>query len=451
MRTLRFLRALALASSAALAFVPLAGCPAPDPPKAPVAKPPSEEEARDALEAAKAKGDIDALFSVHNKYEKFPSGKKALRLAVRKLLEEALDFAEKCDLSKAAGDLASVAPYTADDAAINTAYDETKARVDGEEQHCALVKMDEDVKRAEEKWDWPRAFNRIATEKSVDDTKLLTKRRVELLGRYSKFLDDTLKMIVSKKSVAGVVDDKKDEWDASTDPSKLPPEVGVELAKRADAIAGVMLVFDKLEGGQLVDPPVRYWTFGKARPRRTDTPGIVGQSEMANGISFHVVARGKMGDVTLLCWGQAEGTVLQRLASIKALVVDVDAKTYDTNTALPDQLVGARVLAPVVAGGDILTPSVVLSEINGAIQVLPVSSSIKKLTTPKINTKKEQLRGLVLPPGTPVMVLAGTQWKKAEVADAPEEDRVMVKINGFETPVSIGDVRVKRSDLPKAE
>ena len=451
MRTLRFLRALALASFSALALVPLAGCPAPDPPKTPVAKPPSEDEARDALEAAKAKGDVDSLFTVHNKYEKFPSGKKALRLAVRKLLEEALDVAEKCDLAKAAGDLAAVAPYTADDAAINTAYDETKARVDGEEEHCALVKMDDDVKRAEEKWEWPRAFNRIATEKSVGDTKALTKRRVELLARYTKFLDDTLKAIVAKKSLADVVGDKKDGWTDSTDPSKLPPEVGVELAKRADAIAGVTLVFDKLEGGQLVDPPVRYWTFGKARPRRTDTPGIVGQTEMANGISFHAVARGKMGDVNLLCWGQSEGTVLQRLASIKALVVDLDAKTYDTNTALPDQLVGARVLAPVTAGSELLTPSLVLSEINGTIQVVPVSSSLKKLNAPKINAKKDQLRGLVLPPGTPVLVLAGTQWKKAEVADAPEEDRVLVKINGFETPVSIGDVRVKRSDLPKPE
>jgi hypothetical protein len=313
--------------------------------------------------------------------------------------------------------------------------------------------MDDDVKRAEQSWDWPRAFNRIATEKSIDDAKLLTKRRVELLARYGKFLDDTLKMIVSKKSVAAVVDDKKDEWVNSTDPSKLPPEVGVELAKRADAINGVMLVFDKLEGGQLIDPPIRYWTFGKARPRRTDTPSLVGTTEMANGISFHAVAKGKAGDVTLLCWGQSEGTVLQRLASIKALIVDVDAKTYDTNTALPDQLVGARVLAPVIAGaGDVLTPSVVLTIApNGAIQVIPVSSSLKKLNAPKINTKKEQLRGLVLPPGTPVMVMAGGQWKKAEIADAPEEDRVMVKINGFETPVSIGDVRVKKSDLPKVE
>ena len=452
MRPLRFLRVLsALVSLAAATVGPLTGCPAPDPPKAPVDKPPSEDEAREALEAAKTKG-VDALFAVHNKYEKFPSGKKALRLAVRKLLEEALDRAEKCDLAKAAGNLAAVAPYTADDASINTAYDETKARVDGEEQHCAIVKMDDDVKKAEQGWDWPRAFNRIATEKAVEDTKLLTKRRVELLARYTKFLDDTLKMIVSKKSVANVVDDKKEEWEASTDPSKLPPEVGVELGKRAEAIAGVMLVFDKLEGGQLVDPPIRYWTFGKARPRRTDTPGLLGTTEMANGISFHAVARGKVGDVTLLCWGQAEGTVLQRLASIKALVVDVDAKTYDTNTALPDQLVGARVLAPVIAGGDILTPSVVLSVApTGAIQVIPVSSALKKLTLPKINAKKEQLRGLVLPPGTPVQVLAGGQWKKAEVADAPEEDRVLVKINGFETPVSIGDVRVKRADLPKSE
>ncbi len=437
-----------------LAALPLlSACPAPEAPKAAVVKPPSEEEAKEALESAKkSKDKVDALFAVHNKYPTFASGKKALRLAVRTLLEEALDLSEKCDLAEAKGRMAAVAPYTADDHEIDEAYDETKARVDGETQRCSLFKMDEDVKRAESDWDWPRAFNRIATETTVADAKGLAKRRVDLVARYAKWLDDTLKAVVAKKSLSAVLGEKADKFSESTDPGKLPPEVATELAKRQDAINGVSVLFDKLEGGMVVDPPQRMWTFGKARPRRIDTPSQVGQAEMANGISFYVVGKGKVGEVTLLCWGTNEGTLLQRIGSIKALVVETEARAFDTNTALPEQLLGARVLAPVANGSDMLTPSVVLSApLTGAVVVLPVASSLKKLTTPKVSAAKAQLRGLMLPPGTPVQVLVAGAWKKAEIADAPEEDRVLVKVSGFESYVSIGDVRVKRSDLPKPE
>jgi len=176
---------------------------------------------------------------------------------------------------------------------------------------------------------------------------------------------------------------------------------------------------------------------------------------MANGISFYGVAKGKVGDVILVAWGSNEGDVMQRLASIKALVPEVDTRTWDTNTALPDQLQGARVLAPIAAHSDVLTPSTVLVApppgATGAIVVVPVSSTLKKQTTPKVSVKKDALRGLVLPPGTPVQVLVAGQWKKAEVADAPEEDRVLVRVNGFESYVSIGDVRVSKKDLPKPQ
>ncbi|GAC1376805.1 MAG: hypothetical protein NVSMB47_22100 [Polyangiales bacterium] len=429
-----------------------AGCPAPEPPKAPVVAAPSEEEARVALEKIKKANDADAFFVVHNKYPSFPSGKKALHLGIRKLLEDAIDAAEQCDLPKAKGMLARVAPYTADDGEVDEAYDETKARVDGERQRCELYKVDEDVKRAEAAWDWPRAFGRIESEKEVSDGKALAKRRKDLTARYFAWLDDTLKKVVQKRSLAGVVDDKRQEFTDSTDPAKLPAEVGSEVAKRQDTIAAIVLVFDKLQGGTLDDPPTRHWTFGKARPRRIDTPTAVGTAEMANGISFYAVARGKIGDVAVLCWGSNEGNVMQRLGSIKALVPEVDARGYDTNTALPDQLAGARVLAPVATGSDLMTPSTVLvAPATGAIVVVPVASTLKKLSIPKVAVKKDALRGLVLPPGTPVMVLVGGGWKKAEVADAPEEDRVLVMIGGFESFVSIGDVRVSRKDLPKVQ
>ena len=439
-----------LASTLALSFATLLpACPAPEPPKTVVDKPPSEEEADLALIDAKKSDDVDAYFAVHRKYGQFVAGKKALRLAVRKLLESAIDQSEKCKMPEAAGSLASVAPYTADDKEIDEAYDETKQRVDGERKRCFLVKLDEDVKRAEASYDWPRVFNRIETEKEVDDSKALSKRRVDAMAAYVKWLDETLKMIVSKKSVDAALDDKRDEFDASTDPSKLPPEVAAELAKKQDLLVGILLVFDKLQDGSIIDPPARHWTFGKARPRRTDAPAIVGP-EMAPGISFYAVAKGKVDGITLLCWGSSEGNVFARLASIKALVPEVDARTFDTNTSLPEKLVGARVLAPIATGNDLLTPSIVqLEQPNGAIVVIPVSSTSKKLTLPKVATKKTELRGLVLPPGTPVIVKIGAQWKKAEVSDAPEEDRVLVKIGGFESYVALGDVRVSKKDLPK--
>jgi hypothetical protein len=445
--------ALLLATSFAIAS--LVGCPADEPLPVQAPKPPSEEDARAALEKAKKANDADAFFDVSRKYPSFPSGKKAMHLGIRKLLEDAIDAAEKCDLPKAKGLLARAAPYTADDHEVDEAYDETKTRVDGERERCALAKLDDDVKRAEQSWDFPRAFNRIATEDQVPDHKLLAKRRTDLVARYLKWLDDTLAAIVKKRSVSGVVDDKREEFDDSIDPSKMPPELGPELQKRQDAIVGILLVFDALKDGQLIDPPTRFWTFGKARPRRTDTPNVVGQNEMANGISFYGVAKGKAGDVMLLAWGSNEGDVMQRLSSIKALVPEADTRTWDTNTALPDQLQGARVLAPIAANSDTLTPSTVFLApppgATGPIIVIPVSSTLKKQNTPKVTVKKESLRGLVLPPGTPVQVLVGNAWKKAEVADAPEEDRVLVRVNGFESYVSIGDVRVSKKDLPKPQ
>jgi hypothetical protein len=113
------------------------------------------------------------------------------------------------------------------------------------------------------------------------------------------------------------------------------------------------------------------------------------------------------------------------------------------------------VLAPIAANSELLTPSTVIVApppgATGPIVVVPVSSTLEKKTTPKVSVKKDALRGLVLPPGTPVQVLVGGKWQKAEVADAPEEDRVLVRVNGFESYVSIGDVRVSKKDLPKPQ
>jgi hypothetical protein len=424
-------------------LIALTGCPAPEPAKAPPpAAEPDEAGAKSELNRAKKKGDPDELIAVFNKYPKFASGKKALRLGVRKLLETALESAEACDEPAAAGALAKVAPYTSDDAEIDEAYDETKNAVGREHKRCLLVKLDQDVKRAESAWDYARAFHRITSEKDADGGQL-KKRRIELTARYTKWLDETLREIINKKSIDAACGDKRAGFDASIDASQLPPEVAIELAKRGDAIIGVRLLFEKLEGGQLLEPPVRYWTFGSPKARRVDAPTAADGAVLANGVPFVAIGKGKAGGTMLLVAGNGEGDALARVASIKLLIPEADARTWDTRVTLPEKLVGSRVLAPIAAGSDVLTPSLVLSEAAGNVVVQPLAKK-----GAKVAAKKKDLRGLAMGPGLKVSVMIGAAAKPGEIADAPEEERVLVRVAGFESYFPIGDVRIKRSDLP---
>jgi len=424
-------------------LIALTGCPAPEPAKGPEAAPPPDEAAANAeLNRAKKKGDPDELIAVFNKYPKFASGKKALRLGVRKLLEGALEAAEACNEPPAAGALAKVAPYTSDDAEIDEAYDETKLAVEREHKRCLLVKLDQDIKRAEGQWDYARAFNRIMTEKDADGAQL-KKRRIELTARYTKWLDDTLREVIAKKGFDAACGDKRQGFDNSIDAGQLPPEVAAELAKRGDALTGIRLLFEKLEGGKLIDPPARYWTFGSPTARRVDAPTAADGAVLANGVPFVAIAKGKAGSVSLLVAGSGEGDALARIASIKLLIPEADARTWDTRVTLPEQLVGSRVLAPIAPGSDTLTPSIVLSEKDGTVVVQPVAKK-----GAKILTKKKELRGLAMGPGLKVSVMVGNTAKPGEIADAPEEQRVLVRVSGFESYFPIGDVRIKRADLP---
>lgn len=436
MSTLRFAVALSLLFAA--------GCPAPEPAKGPPPPAPvTEAEARDAFERAKAKGDPDQLIAVFNKYGKFSVAKTALRLGVRKLLEDALTAAEACKAEKASQDLAKVAPYTTDDPEIDEAYDETKVAVAREHSRCSLIVLDAEVKAAETAWDFPKAFARIGKEKDADGAAL-SKRRVELTARWRKWLDETLKQIVAKRSVAAVVGDKRDGFDSSTDGDDLPAELAPDLAKRGEALLAIRLVFEKLEGGVLLDPPVPYWTYGAAKARRIDAPATEG-AVLANGVAFTAVAKGKLNGTMMLVAGNATGDAFARLASIKLLLPEADARTWDTRIALPEQLVGARVLAPVTLGSDVLHPVTVLSEDGkGSVAVAPLSKKTQKLTF-----KKTDLRGLAMSPGMKVIVMVNGIGKPGELATSPEEERVLVRVAGFESYFPLGDIRVKRGDLPK--
>ena len=85
--------------------------------------------------------------------------------------------------------------------------------------------------------------------------------------------------------------------------------------------------------------------------------------------------------------------------------------------------VGARVLAPVAPNSDVLAPALVLSEANGNVVVQPLG---KKGT--KVATKKKDLRGLAMGLGLKVTVMVGVVGKPGEIADAPEEERVLVVV-----------------------
>jgi hypothetical protein len=425
------------------ALLALNGCPAPEPAKdPPKAAPLTEADARRELDEAKTKGDPASFIAVYNKFPKFAAGKTALRLGARKYFEKALEAAEACDQENAGHALAKVAPYTTDDSEIDEAYDETKNAVIRERKRCQLIVLDADVKKAESNWDYAKAFDRIMKEKDADGIAL-HKRRVELTARWSKWLDATIKEILAKKSIKAVVGDKREAFDAATDASKLPEEAAAELEKRAAALAGIRLVFDKLEGGVLLDPPVRYWTYGSPKSRHKDTPGSEG-AQLTNGVPFVAVAKGKLGGVALLVAGASEGDTLTRLGSIKLLIPEADSRTWDTNVALPEKIVGARVLAPIAAGSDQLSAATVVSEDGkGSVVVQP------KHGGNKLTVKKTDLRGLAMSPGMKVIVMINGKAKPGELADAPEEDRALVRMGGFENYFPLGDIRVKRSDLPK--
>ncbi|MGZ3476049.1 MAG: hypothetical protein ACXWUG_18980 [Polyangiales bacterium] len=428
---LRFAR---LALIASLLFV---GCSPSEPPKPPPHEP-TEAEAQAELEAAKQKDGI-ALIEVFNKYPKLESGKKALRLGVRKMLEKAIESAEACNESAASGALAHVAPYTTDDPSIDEAYDETKTTIGKEHQRCQLERLDADVKKSEAEWDWPKVFSRISSEKEAEGGAL-KKRRIDATDRWRTWLDKTLEQVIAKKSFAAVMGDKREQFDDAVDPEQLPPELAPEIEKRAGAIKGLEVVFDKLEGGQLLDPPVKYWTFGAPKARKPDlTEGAI----LPQGIEFFAVAKGKSKGLTLLVVGAEKGDLYTRLASIKLLIPESDARTYDTRATLPENLVGARVLAPIAAGSDTLAVATVLTEKGDVVVVQPLGKKASK-----VGAKKKELRGLLLSPGQKVTVMVGVMAKPGEIADVPEEERVLVKVSGFESYFPIGDVRVKRGDLP---
>lgn len=423
-----------------VAAAALSAC-GPSEPKPKAGEGQTEEQANYALERAKKKGDPDELVEVFQKYGQFAAGKSALRIAARKYFEKALEAAEACNEEGVKKNLAKIAPYTSDDPQIDEAYNETKDATGKERKRCELVHVDEQVKKLEAKWDYVAAFKAISEAKEADGGALKT-RRVELTDRWKGFVDDTLRKIIAKRSIKEVLGDKREAFENALDPEALPAEVTADAAKRKKAFEGCELLFETMEDGWVIDPPSKWWTFGQAKPRKPEAPKTETGVVMANGIPFHVVGKGKIGTTAMLAAGPAEGDLWTRIGSIKLLVPEGDARPFDTNFSLPDVLIDQRVLAPISPGSDTLRPVLVVGE-GAFIKVRPIGT-----TGPKYDVKKKELRGWALMPGQKVTVIVGGAQKPGEIADKAQDERILVRISGFETFVPLADVRVKRADLP---
>ncbi len=302
----------------ALAALPLTACPAPEPvtPKAEAPKGPTEADARAALEKALAENDADALIEVHHQYPKLRAGKEALRRAAKLLIVAVKERADACDESGAKGKLARIAPFTLEDPEINEAYDEMQRNILEGHKRCAVVKLDADVKQAEQEWSWPDVFARIQNEGEVDGGTL-KQRRLAAIARYKTFLDETIRGVAAGKITLD--DDKAAKLLAAVDEAQLPPELEPDLAKWQPAVQATVLVFHELEEGRLVAPPRRVFTFGSAKTRKLETPKAIDGPVVKGGFGFFAIAHGKLDGVDLLLAGDDHPDVVLRLASAKLL------------------------------------------------------------------------------------------------------------------------------------
>lgn len=296
----------------------LVGCPAPEPvaPKVEAPKGPTEADARAALDKALAEKNADALIDVYHDFPKQRAGKEALRRAAKLLIVEVKERADACDESGAKGKLARIAPFTLEDPEINEAYDEMQRQILEGHKRCAVVKLDADVKKAEQAWDWPEVFAQIQNAKEIDGGTL-KQRRLAAIARWKTFLDDAIRDVAAGKVTLD--DDKAAKLLASVDEAQLPGEIVPDLEKWRPAVAALVLVFHELEDGRLVTPPRKVATFGPAKTRKVESPKAIDGPVVKGGFPFVAIAHGKLDGTDLLLAGDDKPDVVLRLASAKLL------------------------------------------------------------------------------------------------------------------------------------
>lgn len=438
------LRRRPLALSFALSLAALSACGGAPPPQAPDG-PEVENQARVAYERAKDQEDPEKLLDVYQRFPQAASGKKALYLGVDRLSTVAEKLAKACKDDEARKLLSTIAGYVTEEPAVDSKVDALKEKVEKYKRKCRLDALDESIATAAKELDWPQAFEAIDDDDLAKDldAKTISRKREEVKKLWLASIDKTLADIVKRRSAGLVIDEHRKGWLASIDPKGYPEDLQDDLKARAAKIAGVMLVFDKLEGGSLVDPPASYWTFGDVKVHVASAPETEGK-ELPQGLSFTVVAQGKLGSELMLAVGKSDGDELTRLSSIQFLVPAKRAKTWDTRMLLPTTLVGARVLGPVSPGNRELGSYDVVEEKDGALFATPVGKANR------VKLKRSELRALYIPAGTKVTVSVNYAWRKGEVtAETTDGDTVPVRVNGEASQAKIGDVRVDRDALPK--
>lgn len=316
----------------------------------------------------------------------------------------------------------------------------------------ALVALEREVAAAEQRWDWPGAFARLDGAKGVDPDEVAI-RRTRAAVAWEAFVDETLARIVAKGSANAVLGDRRASFLASVDPATMPSDVAVGIYARERKLRGVLLVFDRLQEGALLETPTPYWAFGAAPTRSAATPALPGKP-FARNASFLVFARGKLDGVALLAVGTASSAAaapsapvdpLEPLESITALVVATSARPYDTAAYLPPDLQpGDRVLASFAPWPAQLVLHEILTVKDDTVSIRPLVGGFARLA------RRDELRADYLPSGVAVLVPVATTFKRGLLEERVDAEQVVVTVDGERQTVPVASLRVEAKSMPAA-
>jgi hypothetical protein len=313
----------------------------------------------------------------------------------------------------------------------------------------ALEALERDVAAAELRWDWPAAFARLDDANEADPDEVAI-RRTRATIAFEAFVDDTIARIVAKGSAKAVLGDRRGAFLVAVDPARLPADVGVAIYARERRLRGVLLVFDQLEEGALLEPPTTYWAFGAAPTRSAANPALPGKPLRRNA-SFVVVARGKLDGVPLLAIGAAtDGPSgppgpLERLESISGLVVASAARPYETTAYLPPDLQpGDRVLAAFAPWPTQLVLHEVLTVRDDALSIRPLVGGAARAA------RRDELRADFLPSGVSVLVPVNATFKRGLLQERLDDEQAVVTLDGARQTVPVASLRVEARTMPAA-
>jgi hypothetical protein len=315
-----------------------------------------------------------------------------------------------------------------------------------------LAALERDVAAAELRWDWPAAFARLDDAKGVDPDEVAI-RRTRAAIAWEAFVDETLARIVAKRSAKEALGERREAFMASIDPARMPSDVAVSIYSRERRIRGVLLVFDRLAEGTLLETPTTYWAYGAAPTRNAATPEVPGKPFPRNA-SFLVFARGKLDGVALLAVGTASSSAaapspptdpLERLESITALVLESSTRPYDTAAFLPPDLQpGDRVLASFAPWPTQLVLHEVLTVKDDALSIRPLVGGTAR------PARRNELRADFLPTGVAVLVPVASTFKRGQFEARLDDEQAVVTLEGARQTVPVASLRFEARTMPAA-